>query len=335
MADKNVQIKFKNQEGNYDNIFPKTKTELVEGLSDALNNKVDKVSGKGLSTEDFTTAEKQKLAGVEENANNYIHPSTHPASIIVEDTNRRFVSDSEKASWNAKEDANKKGQPNGYAGLDVNGKVPLSQLPDTAKSQTYVVTNSTARNSLSGMLTGDKCYETQTGDSYIWDGSQWLILAQADWENVNLDWNNIVNAPSSTQGEIDDAVSKKHAHTNKNTLDKITDTGSSPSYDLAQFVTQEDLSNLGYGDMLKSVYDSDNDGKVDVAKTAENVPWSGVTGKPSTFTPSAHTHSANDITENSSRRFVSDAEKSIWNEKTKVAISSTQPSDADIWFQEV
>lgn len=35
----------------------------------ALAEKVDKVTGKGLSTEDYTTAEKTKLSGIEENAN--------------------------------------------------------------------------------------------------------------------------------------------------------------------------------------------------------------------------------------------------------------------------
>lgn len=40
-----------------------------------IANKVDKVEGKQLSTEDFTTAEKTKLAGIEENANNYVHPT--------------------------------------------------------------------------------------------------------------------------------------------------------------------------------------------------------------------------------------------------------------------
>ena len=36
----------------------------IEGLETALNNKVDKVSGKQLSTEDYTTAEKEKLASL-------------------------------------------------------------------------------------------------------------------------------------------------------------------------------------------------------------------------------------------------------------------------------
>ena len=41
----------------------------------ALSNKVDKVSGKGLSTNDYTTAEKNKLAGIAEGANAYTLPS--------------------------------------------------------------------------------------------------------------------------------------------------------------------------------------------------------------------------------------------------------------------
>ena len=39
---------------------------------------VAQVSGKGLSTNDYTTAEKNKLAGIAENANNYVHPAYTP-----------------------------------------------------------------------------------------------------------------------------------------------------------------------------------------------------------------------------------------------------------------
>lgn len=41
----------------------------------AIAGKVDKVEGKGLSTEDYTTAEKTKLAGIEAGANNYTLPT--------------------------------------------------------------------------------------------------------------------------------------------------------------------------------------------------------------------------------------------------------------------
>ena len=45
-----------------------TKTEL--------ESKVDKESGKGLSETNYTETEKQKLSGIADNANNYVHPTT-------------------------------------------------------------------------------------------------------------------------------------------------------------------------------------------------------------------------------------------------------------------
>ncbi len=71
-------------------------------FSPAIDKKVDKVAGKGLSTEDFTTAEKQKLAGIAAGANNYTHPTSHPASMIAQDTTHRFVTDTEKTTWTGK-----------------------------------------------------------------------------------------------------------------------------------------------------------------------------------------------------------------------------------------
>lgn len=50
------------------------------------------------------------------------------------------------------------------------------------------------------------------------------------------------------------------------------------------------------GDMLKTIYDTNNDGKVDMAEVADNVSWAGVTGKPSTFLPSSHSHTIANVT---------------------------------------
>lgn len=47
---------------------------VVEALNAAIGTKVDKISGKGLSTNDFTSEEKSKLAGIASNANNYSLP---------------------------------------------------------------------------------------------------------------------------------------------------------------------------------------------------------------------------------------------------------------------
>lgn len=71
------------------NFYSKSATD------DLLNLKVDKVAGKSLSTEDYTSEEKTKLSGIESGANYYVHPSTHPSSIITGLTsNKDVVTDS-------------------------------------------------------------------------------------------------------------------------------------------------------------------------------------------------------------------------------------------------
>lgn len=73
-------------------------SDIMAALQSAISNKVDKVTGKGLSSEDYTTVEKNKLAG----PSNYIHPSSHSAGMITQDSTHRFVSDTEKSEWNDK-----------------------------------------------------------------------------------------------------------------------------------------------------------------------------------------------------------------------------------------
>lgn len=76
----------------------------ADGATQDISGKVDKVTGKGLSTEDYTTVEKNKLSGIADNANNYVHPANHDPSIITQDANNRFVTDTEKGTWNGKTD---------------------------------------------------------------------------------------------------------------------------------------------------------------------------------------------------------------------------------------
>ena len=97
-------------------------------VADDIANKVDKVTGKGLSTNDYTTAEQTKLSGIATNANNYTHPANHSPAIITQDSGNRFVSDAEKAIWNAKQPA-------------------LTTDPDTIASDTSEITGFLLENS--------------------------------------------------------------------------------------------------------------------------------------------------------------------------------------------
>lgn len=81
------------------------------------------------------SSEKAVKTYVDTNA--YIHPATHPPSIIAETTGDKFVSDAQIAIWDAKQDAlgftpedsANKGVAGGYAELDGSGFVPSAQLP--------------------------------------------------------------------------------------------------------------------------------------------------------------------------------------------------------------
>lgn len=104
-AEDNVLYLVMNDKTKHYDIYAKVDSEVVllddttvdlSGYAtvEELNKKVDKVDGKQLSTEDYTTAEKEKLAGL----SNYTHPISHPASMITQDSTHRFVSDAEKTA---------------------------------------------------------------------------------------------------------------------------------------------------------------------------------------------------------------------------------------------
>ena len=191
-----------------------TKYPTVNLLKTGLDGKVDTEVGKGLSTEDYTTAEQTKLTGIESGAqvNTVTSVATRTGAIVLTKNDVGLENVDNKSSQTIREELTSgnvttalgftpentanKNVANGYAGLDANVKIPLANLPDTAKQQTYVALGATERNALSNLISGDKVYETSTGDSYIWDGTAWVILAKADWENVNIDWSNIINQPS-------------------------------------------------------------------------------------------------------------------------------------------
>jgi hypothetical protein len=134
-----------------------------------LGNKVDKITGKGLSTEDYTTSEKNKLAGIEAGANNYSHPSTHPASIVglgnVDNTSdaNKPISTAASTALGLKADL-------------VNGTVPSSQLPS------YVDDVLEVANFAALPVTGEtgKIYVTLDDNiTYRWSGTAYIEISKS------------------------------------------------------------------------------------------------------------------------------------------------------------
>ena len=98
--------------------------DYFDGVTQDISGKVDKVTGKGLSSNDYTDAEKSKLAGLDAGADANVQPDWNEAdsgqddyiknkptipstlSSLSDDSTHRLVTDVNIAAWNAKADNN-------------------------------------------------------------------------------------------------------------------------------------------------------------------------------------------------------------------------------------
>ena len=79
--------------------------KLLKQWHDTLQNVVNEQDWRVVtdSLKGYMTPElKKKLDGIATGANNYVHPSSHPATMITQDATHRFVTDTEKTTWNGK-----------------------------------------------------------------------------------------------------------------------------------------------------------------------------------------------------------------------------------------
>ena len=79
--------------------------KLLKQWLDTLQNVVNAQDWRVVtdSLKGYMTPElKKKLDGIATGANNYVHPANHPATMITQDATHRFVTDTEKTTWNGK-----------------------------------------------------------------------------------------------------------------------------------------------------------------------------------------------------------------------------------------
>ncbi|GAA0735886.1 hypothetical protein [Clostridium oceanicum] len=237
-------------------------------MTSQLSKKVDKVQGKSLSDENFTNVEKVKLAGIENNANRYVHPQNHLATVILQDESHRFVSDSEKRVWNNK--VNKSGDT-------ITG--PLNII-GTAADRPLIVRGISGCESLSETpselyLNYDSDLPIHFGTSIIVDPKTKTIGATSDntvklnnkSHDYYLDYNNFTNKPdvytkNQSNQLLDQKSNNNHTHDDRYYTESECNN---------KFVTKGQLGDAGYGDMAKLVYDKNNNGKVDVSENADKV----------------------------------------------------------------
>lgn len=198
---------------------------------------VEKVSGKGLSTNDYTTAEKTKLAGLEKITVDAAlsSSSTNPLQNKAVNTalagkvpttrkvnNKALSADiSLTAADVAAIPAAQKGAASGVAELDASGKVPAAQLPS------YV------DDVIEGYLSGGKLYkeaahtteiagesgkiyvDLATNKTYRWSGSAFAEISaslalgntsttagRGDWTKAAYDHSQAAHAPANAEQNV-------------------------------------------------------------------------------------------------------------------------------------
>ena len=175
-------------------------TQFKAKIDILLNNKVDKVNGKQLSTEDYTTAEKQKLSGLE----NYTLPKASENTLggvkigagLTIDTDGNLSAtgggEADSVNWN-----NVVGKPTNLSAFTNDSGYQTaenvnSKLADYAKktdiSNVYKYQGSVANyaalptsnqkiGDVYNVETADSTHGIKAGDNVAWNGNAWDSLA--------------------------------------------------------------------------------------------------------------------------------------------------------------
>ena len=182
----------------------------------------------------MSSGDKSKLDGIDEGANKYTHPVTHDAVMITTDSTRRFVTDAEKSTWNAK--ADKTVATTSTAGLmDSEDKAKLDGIDEGANKYTHPTTHPAT------MITDD------TTHRFVTDTEKSTWNAKASTAVASSSANGLMSSTDKAKLDAIDANANKYTHPTyedkASGLYKITVTGGHVSATSA--VTAADITGLG------------------------------------------------------------------------------------------
>ena len=196
-----------------------------------LSNKVDKVSGKVLSTNDYTTAEKTKLSGIETGANKYAHPASGVTASnytkVTVDVNGHVTSGSNPTTLSGYGITDAASKTHTHVSTDITsldaskltGTIDIARLPSGALERLMVVTTDAERLALtiSQVQKGDTVKVTSSGyiyyvvdDTKLNEESGYEIYTAGSASSV--DWSGITNKPSTFEPST-------HTHTKASITD--------------------------------------------------------------------------------------------------------------------
>ncbi len=250
------------------------------------SKKVDKVAGKELSTEDYTTTDKNKLAGIQVGANKYVHPNKHSASIITQSATHRFTTDQEKAYWNGLESLLKAYSDAATAGIVSSAPETLNNLnklaqalnddPDFANTIYNHINNkvdkvsgkklssndytTAEKNKLAGIDTGANKYIHPTTHSLdiITETSDKKVMTNAERDklsNIENNANKYIHPSTHNLNQITETSTKKvMTSSERNKLSGIQ-SGAQVNRGISSSVSSTSTSTAANSKAVKTAYD--------------------------------------------------------------------------------
>jgi hypothetical protein len=284
----------------------------ITGLTSSLDTKMDKVLGKSLLDDSEIT----RISAL----SNYTHPVNHPASIITQDANNRFVTDAEKLTWNTKVD--RVTGESLFADSEISRLSTVFNYTHPISHPASIITQDVNNRFVTDTekLTWNAKVEKVTGKSLISDSEITRLSTLSNYmhpvnhtasiitQDVNnrfvtdaekLTWNAKVEKVTGKSLISDSEISRLY------TLSNYTHPVNHP----ASIITQ-DANNRFVTDADKITWNE----KVD-RETGKNLISDSEITRISGLSNYIHpvNHPASIITQDVNNRFVTDAEKTTWN----------------------
>lgn len=181
-ADYSVDLYAMQQTTNYTQNFVTTidadkKLIIQSELDSAVAGKVDKVTGKGLSANDYTNADKAIVDGVTAALATKVDKVDGKGLSANDYTNAdKAIVDGVTTALAGKVDTSSVGAASGVAELDANGKVPSSQLPSYVDD---VLEYASLSNFPAEGETGKIYIAKDTNKTYRWSGTAYVEISES------------------------------------------------------------------------------------------------------------------------------------------------------------
>lgn len=273
----------------------------------------------------------------------YTHPISHPASIITESTTKKFVTDTEKDTWNAKETpidaqakvdahANKINNPHNV----TKAQVGLGNVDD--KSSVTIlseITNSNVVNALGYTPLNSVLKGSINGVAELDENGKVLSSQLPSYVDDVLEFQSIATFP--TTGES----GKIYVATDTNLTYRWTGT---IYIEISPSVALGETSSTAYrGDRGKTAYEHSQNihARTDATKVETSIVNGNIKINDIETTVYTHptSHPASIITQDSNNRFLTDVERTNWNDanskkhshENKTVIDSITQVLIDTW----